>query len=228
MAMPISSLDISAMDPETYFEQALMWMSSTNNNMTELSSNSSFALTTCPDLCKCSMCESLNRSNRSFATISSGDTDIMSDTDSISCRSSDRDQVEVVVESISYWEGEPARIVLPVSEHSSAPSSSTLNSYRECMHMDTKRAVARRAKADPPSADSNEERTEEKEIRYLESQLKRLQGRHREMGRQRLRMEIEKDDLKLMLEESRSPATGLHSRSRSSAKLERIHEHGDD
>jgi hypothetical protein len=189
--MTMASFDFSLMDPDTYFQQALMGMS--------MPDDSNFALTTCPPLCKCSLCTSLNRSSRSFATISSRSTE--SDEDVLSSHSSDRDD-HVTVKRMQFTEGEPASIILPVSECSSPRSS-------------------------PPSRPQTGKAVDDDEIRSLEREVKRLRARDRELESQRSCLEIERDNLKQALTEVESPTGtdgGMAIGSPNSTKLEQIRE----
>lgn len=188
----MASFDISQMDPDTYFQQALMGMS--------MPDDSTFALTTCPPLCKCSMCTSLNKSSRSFATMSSRSTE--SDDDVLSSHSSDRED-HLTVKRMQYTEGEPASIILPMSECLSPRSS-------------------------PPSRPQAGKVIDDDEIRALEREVKRLRARDRELDSERSRLQIERDTLKQALTDVASPAEtdddmaiGPHN----STKLEQIREH---
>lgn len=201
----MSTFDSSAIDPETYFAQALMGMSMTDER---------FALTTCPPLCKCSMCDSLNKSCRSVATTITGADSTISDDgeDELSLfktTTPSNDEVGLV-QKILYDEGEPPSIVLPVSYSDSSPRSS-LTSSRNSLEYKKASGV--------PNLKEEEDNAE---VRQLERQLKDMQHRERELGRRKLRLEIERDGLKLMLDEA-DP-----QRRRTSEKLERIHEHAEE
>eukprot|EP00545_Synedropsis_sp_CCMP1620_P010254 CAMPEP_0119014708 /NCGR_PEP_ID=MMETSP1176-20130426/10247_1 /TAXON_ID=265551 /ORGANISM="Synedropsis recta cf, Strain CCMP1620" /LENGTH=189 /DNA_ID=CAMNT_0006967931 /DNA_START=92 /DNA_END=661 /DNA_ORIENTATION=- len=189
----MASFDTSEMDPETYFEQALELMGMS------MKDDASFALTTCPPLCKCSMCDSLNRSSRSFTTTTTSST-AESEEDALSSHSSDRDHV-VVVKRMHYMEGEPASRELPISEYSSLRSSS-LSSLIEY-----------------------DKDTDDDHIREMEREVKRLQARDRELERQRLRLEAERDNLKLALNGVANPDL---IGSPNSTKLEQIREHDEE
>lgn len=189
----MASFDSSQMDPDTYFQQALMGMS--------MPDDSDFALTTCPPLCKCSLCTSLNRSSRSFATMSSRSAE--SDEDILSSYSSDRDY-DVTVKRMLYTEGEPASIILPISE---------------CLS----------PRSPPPSRPRTGKAVDDDEIRELEREVKRLRARDRELESQRSCLEVERNNLKQALtgfESTTATDEGMAIGSSSnSTKLEQIREH---